>query len=146
MFTTTFSRYEVELDPGVTKAEKSCSLTVTFNATSNVQYSVGDFYYSGYTLLDPNVRARLVTSNTFSSSSTRTKQFSEFVGARDKDFVLQERIGLPSGQWTKCGKKETLQLNTKLTATQPSWSRGSAYVNLLSTDATFTVRSRACTP
>jgi hypothetical protein len=154
--TTAFSAYEFQVSPrtasspGEEKGEAECKLTFTFNPTSDVQYSVGEFAYSGYAYLEPGVKARIVTAYKFSNTPERIREHSELAApnneeAYDQDFLIRDDIPLPAGEWTKCRKKEVLNIKTRLVLKNPM-ARKSAYINMAAVDGLFTVRTRPCTP
>jgi hypothetical protein len=154
--TVAFSNYELTVEPrtsgspGIEKAESECKLTLTFNPTSDVQYSVGDFYYSGYAYLEPGVKARLVTTYKFSNTPEQIKEHSEFAApstteAYDQDFLIKDSISLPDGEWTKCRKREVLKVNTRVVLKNPEAKR-SGYIDVAAMDGEFSVRTRPCTP
>jgi hypothetical protein len=156
-FTVAFSAYELSVSPrtmtspGSEKAEAECKLTITFNPTSDVQYSVGEFAVSGYAYLEPGVKARVVTSYKFSNTPERIKEHKELEApsptqAYDQDFLLtDDAIALPDGEWTKCRKRELLKLNTRMVVKNPM-AKKSGYIVLAAIDGELTVRVRPCAP
>src|SRR4051812_37927989 len=56
VFTTTFSAYTVQVNPGQADASRDCAFTIRVHSPSGRSVSLQSFHFSGFASLEPGVR------------------------------------------------------------------------------------------
>lgn len=150
VFTTTFSAYEVRLDPNATLAVKECRLSIKLHTPEGRSFSVQTFYYSGYALLKKGATGRQLASYAFAGQDQQSRSArTDLVGPYEMPFVFTDQISLQDAVWSPCGVARELTISSRIVL--ESTTPGSVgYMNLTAADGSsqlvLRLASRPCTP
>jgi hypothetical protein len=143
VFTTTFSTYDVRVNPGQTEAAKGCNFTIRLHTPSGRSVSLQSLYYSTYAYLTPGVRGYLQTAYWFEGTpvAPRSAAHAPLVGPGDGEVMYTDDVPINDTVWTPCGADRVLHVATKITL-QSGSAEGSGYMNLSSLDGSSKVEAR----
>ena len=135
VFTTTFSQYEVELNPSSELAMRDCQISIKLRSPAGQSYAVHAFYYSGTTFLEEGVRGQQTANYYFQGAAVTSRSVrTELIGPRDEVFVYKDEIATPQERvWSPCGKDSDLEIITRMRLDNSKPGR-SGYMNLSALD------------
>jgi hypothetical protein len=151
VFTTTFSAFTVQVNPGQTGAYRDCNFTIRVHTPSGRSVSLQSFYYSAFASLEPGVRADVQTAYWFDGSPVTPRSGSNrtVVGPVNDEFIVTDEVPVNATDWTPCGTDHVLNIASRITL-QSSSAASSGYMNISSLDGSSKVESRVdsrpCTP
>ena len=136
VFTTTFSAYELNLQPGAAQSEisRECQLNINFNVPQGISVGVTDFYFGGYAKLPFGSVAALSANYAWAGYPLATviDERMAVVGPDDNTYLFRDKVFTPA--WSSCGGTRPLLLNPRATVRSSSRQSG-AYFNLSDIDA-----------
>ena len=149
-FTTTFSKYEVEVTPDDAFDVKDCQLSIKLHSPQGLSFAVNDFYYSGYVLLEKGVNARQIATYYFQGdAATQSEARTELVGPNDDTFTFADSIPTRDLVWSECGVERNLNVRTTLRL-QNATPKANGYLNLAAVDGStklaFKLAWKTCKP
>jgi hypothetical protein len=134
-FVTTFSAYEVMVDPGQLISIKDCQLGIKLHTPQGFSFSVQSFFYQGFAFLEPGVVGRQTANYYFAGDPVDAAEArTDLVGKYDDDYLFTDKIGVADLVWSKCGVERDLQVVTRLRAQNDKKKTGTGYMNLTSVD------------
>jgi len=137
-FTITFSAYEAKVVPGQDAAMKDCTIDVDLGSREGTQFSVGSFYYQGYVFLEKDgMRARQTASYKFPDFRERDQNKDEVRGPLDTDYLFTDEVGPANREWTRCRRRDTLRIKTRLFMKNDAARSGEGYINTSAIDASL---------
>lgn len=138
-FTVTFSAYETTLSPGQATSIADCALGIDVHTPSGTSFSVGEFFYQGYALLDQTgMRATQSARYSFQGAPLVARQNrSELQGPYDNAYLFSDRVSVNDLVWSPCGATRRLNAQTQLTLRNNAARTGSGYLNTTSVDGTI---------
>jgi hypothetical protein len=143
-FTVTFSAYEAVVEPGQAFSIKDCNIGIDLRSPQGLSYSVGSFYYQGYTLLDqPGMSVSQSAKYYFQGNPLPARENrSDLQGPYDNSYVFSDDIGIVDLVWSPCGATRRLNALTRLQVRNNSSKSGSGYTNTSAVDATVDTKFR----
>lgn len=149
VFTTTFSSYVANVQPGTTIMSKDCILSIKFHTPEGRSFSVQRFSYTGFALLNPGVIGTQTANYWFQGRPVAAPDSNrkDLVGPYNDTYVFTDDIKLDDRVWSPCGVTRDLNINTRITL-QNTVNR-SGYLNLSSVDGStgkveVVIQSRQC--
>jgi hypothetical protein len=136
-FTVTFNGYEALVEPGKAFAIKDCTLGINLKTPEGFSFSVSDFAYQGYAILDqPGMTAKQTAKYYFMGNPLpAVEQRSDMVGPYDDSYIFSDHIGVADLVWSPCGAQRTLNAQTRIVLQNNTQKTGSGYLNTTSVDA-----------
>lgn len=143
-FTVTFSAYEAVVEPGKAFDIKDCNLGIDLRSPQGLSFSIGSFYYQGYTILDKaGMTATQTAKYYFQGNPVPAKENrSALAGPFDDSYLFSDQIGIVDLVWSPCGATRRLNALTRLMVRNNSRKTGSGYTNTAAVDATVDTKIR----
>jgi hypothetical protein len=143
-FTVTFSGYEAIVNPGEAMSIKDCTLGIDLKTPSGFSFSVSQFHYQGYALLDqPGMSARQTAKYYWMGNPTGARELrSDMNGPFDDSYVFSDTIGMADLVWSPCGATRRLTAQTRLMVRNNVQKTGTGYTNTTSVDGTVSTPYR----
>ncbi len=137
-FTVTFNAYEAIVEPGKAFDIKDCTLGIDLKTPSGFSFSVSQFHYQGYALLDePGMTAKQTAKYYWQGNPIPARELrSDMVGPFDDSYIFSDTIGTADLVWSPCGETRRLNAQTRLMVRNNSSKTGSGYTNTTSVDGT----------
>jgi Domain of unknown function (DUF4360) len=135
-FTTTFSAYEIMLQPRQTLGVKDCILSMQMKSPSGISYAVSDFFYSGYALLPEGLTGFQTAKYWFQGNpAPANEKRTDLKGPIDDSYTFQDTVTTADVVWSPCGADRLLQVQTRLQVRRTSGNE-EGYLNLAAVDGT----------
>jgi hypothetical protein len=143
VFTTTFSAYTVQMNPGQADASRDCNFTIRVHSPSGRSVSLQSFFYSAFAYLDPGVRATVQTAYWFEGTpvSPRSPAHTSLIGPANDDFIVTDEVPINDTVWTPCGGDRVIHIASRISL-QNSSPQGSGYMNISSLDGSSQLQTR----
>ncbi|MET0340479.1 MAG: DUF4360 domain-containing protein [Polyangiales bacterium] len=133
-FTTTFSAYETMVDPQTMISIKDCYLAIKLHTPQGLSFSVTNFYYAGYALLEQGITGRQFASYYFQGNPVQQAQVrTDLSGPYDSSYLFTDEVPITDTVWSPCGTTRDLNVVTRLRL-QNSNPRRNGYMNLSAID------------
>jgi hypothetical protein len=151
VFTTTFSTYTVQVNPGQTDASRDCNFTIRVHSPSGRSVSLQSFHFSGFAFLEPGVWASLQTAYWFEGMpvAPRSPAHTPWSGPANDEFIVTDEVPINDAVGTPCGGDRILHIASRISL-QNSNPQGSGYLNISALDGSSQlqtrVESRPCSP
>jgi hypothetical protein len=155
-FTVTFSAYEATVEPGKSFSVKDCTLAIDLKTPTGFSFSVTDFHYQGYAILDKaGMTARQTAKYYFMGNPVPAVELrSDMKGPYDDSYVFSDSIGVADMVWSPCGESRRLNAQTRLIVRNNTSRSGSGYLNTATADGEvdtklafrFGLAWKKCTP
>lgn len=133
-FTTTFSNYVTEVNPAVALNVRDCQIAIKLHTPNGRSFSVQEFSYSGYALLQPGVTGRQSASYYFEGDPVPPMESNrkDLIGPYDNAYVFSDAIPVRARTWSKCGTQRDLKVTTRVQLN--NGERRAGYMNLSAVD------------
>lgn len=136
-FTTTFNKFEVEVDKSKTVSIKDCQLNIKLHSPQGLQYAVQEFFYGGYVFLEDGVQLRQIANYYFSGAPDEGGEArSDVTGPYDDTILVEDKRREGQLVWQSCGIERNLQVRSTLRLLNTSNPRRAGYANIAAVDAT----------
>ena len=131
-FTLLFDDYVAEAGPGValSAGRKNCQIAVDLRFPSGYSFSIMDVDYRGYAQIDRGASGVQQSTYYFSGQARQAVMRSTYVGPRDDNYRIHDRLGLEAVVWSPCGMSRALNMNTEVRVTARRGARA-----LMTTDS-----------
>jgi hypothetical protein len=135
-FTVTFSGYEATVSPGAAMSVKDCTLAINLKTPEGLSFSVSDFHYQGYAILDqPGMTAMQSAKYYFQGNPVpATENRTNLTGPYNDSYLFSDSIGVADLVWSPCGASRTLNAQTRIVLQNNAQHNGSGYMNTSSVD------------
>jgi hypothetical protein len=140
-FTISFSAYEAKVAVGQAQDIKDCNVDLDFGSGDGIQFSVASFYYQGYVFLEKEgMKARHHTKYHFANLRENDADKNEVSGPSDDSYLFSDEIAPPRREWTRCKRRDTLRIKTRLVMKNDRQATGEGYINTSTIDGTLSFR------
>ena len=142
VFTLTFSKYELSLQPEQTASLKTlaCNLALELNSPAGTSYAVTKLAYQGYVKMDSGMTAEQSAYYTFTGAGAVNVDGPEIrssknviKGPYDDSFLFEDNVSTTALNWSDCATERALLVETRLRL-QNGTPKGGGYLNLSSID------------
>jgi hypothetical protein len=130
--------------PGQAFSIKDCNIGIDLRSPQGLSYSVGSFYYQGYTILDKSGMSATQTAKYYFQGNPlpAVENRSQLNGPYDNSYIFSDQIGVVDLVWSPCGATRRLNALTRLQVRNNSRKTGSGYTNTSAVDATVDTKFR----
>jgi len=133
-FTTTFSAFEAIVNKNQSIAVKDCQLAIKLKSPTGFSYTVTEFFYQGYAVLEKGQNARQIAKYYFQGAPVQAEEArTELVGPFDDTYTFQDKVKTTDLVWSPCGVER--DLNVRATLRLQNEGRKDGYINLGVIDA-----------
>jgi hypothetical protein len=108
-----FNSYSVEAQGEEKTEQKTCEINVPISLPSQVQMTIHQMDFRGYTSLPKNATAVLTLDHDFfGGQGPKTQE--KFEGERDGEFTVTHQIDPSKHIWSKCGANVNLRIRSSI--------------------------------
>lgn len=147
-FTTTFTSYVVQVDPGVSMSVRECQLALILRTPSVRSFSVKRLSYSGFAMLQPGLVGKQTASYYFEGAPVPADGLrTDLSGPQDAFYQHGDDVAPSDRVWSTCDVERGLNVDTRVQL-ENGTPRASGYMSLSAADGgtriVVTLESRLC--
>lgn len=128
-FTLRFNAYEATVSAGTLVDVKDCRIDLQLKSGEGTQFSVASFAYQGFVFLEKDGMAAQQSANYFfRRARPRNVNTNQLRGPKEEAYTFTDDVRM-SGEWSACGREDTLHVDTRLQMENDRGMTGEGYIN-----------------
>jgi hypothetical protein len=140
-FTLAFSAYETQVAPGQALDVKDCQIDMHLKSPDGISYSIANFAYQGYVLLDTaGMDAQQTANYFFEQERPHGADHNDVAGPVDQSYLFASDIVPGQRAWSPCGTDNILHVATRLSLRNNPGATGSGYLNNSTVDGSLSFK------